>query len=422
MEATARKETLTVLRRLISYGEKIFCLSTTLVAPLGDRRLEPRRSAPAVVKAALVMFWTRLPSLNALAQIPAPRFWKQWLREPLASADTLGRVHAALYADQLRQSIFLVYQQLKRNKALPDHQGIGLAVLDGHESHASYRRHCAGCLQRTIHSEHGDRLQHYHRQVTLMLLPAAPPGRPTLRLLLDQEPQRPGEDEVQTALRLLRRVLTRYPRAFDLVLADALYAVAPFFNFLLTHRKHALVVLKQERRDLYVDAMALFAQQTPLLGGYRDRQCEWWDVSELCSWPQVQTPMRVIRSRETYSVRRQFDRQPELLNSDWIWVTTAPAPQLPIERAVIFGHQRWDIENYAFNELAQEWHSDHVFRHDPNAIECFLLLTFLAYNLFHAFFALNLKAAARDDKSQLLWARLMTAEFLHEMASLNRSP
>src|SRR5229473_8121083 len=50
----------------------------------------------------------------------------------------------------------------------------------------------------TLHSEHGDRLQHYHRQVTLMLLPAAPPGRPALRLLLDQEPQRPGEDEVQT--------------------------------------------------------------------------------------------------------------------------------------------------------------------------------------------------------------------------------
>jgi hypothetical protein len=182
------------------------------------------------------------------------------------------------------------------------------------------------------------------------------------------------------------------------------------------------VVLKQERRDLYVDAMALFAQQTPLLGGYRDRQCEWWDVSDLCSWPEVQTPVRVIRSRETYSVRRQLDRQPELLNGDWIWVTTAPAAQLPTERAVIFGHQRWDIENYAFNELANEWHSDHVFRHAPHAIECFLLLTFLAYSLFHAFFALNLRAAARHDKSQLLRARLMTAEFLQEIPSLNRSP
>jgi hypothetical protein len=83
VETTSRKEALTVLRRLISYGEKIFCLSATLLAPLADGRLEPRRSTPAVVKATLVMFWTRLPSLNALAQISAPRFWKQWLHEPL---------------------------------------------------------------------------------------------------------------------------------------------------------------------------------------------------------------------------------------------------------------------------------------------------------------------------------------------------
>jgi hypothetical protein len=80
--------------------------------------------------------------------------------------------------------------------------------------------------------------------------------------------------------------------------------VDPFFNFLLTQRKHALVVLKQERRDLYVDAMALFAQQAPQLGGYRGRQCEWWDVSHLSSWPQVKTPVRVIRSRETCTLRQ----------------------------------------------------------------------------------------------------------------------
>jgi hypothetical protein len=115
VETASRKEALTVLRRLINYGEKIFSLSATLLAPLGDRRVDPRRSTPAVVKAVLVLFWTRLPSLNALAQIPAPRFWKQWLRESLASADTPGRVPAGLYADHLRQSIFLVYQQLKRN-------------------------------------------------------------------------------------------------------------------------------------------------------------------------------------------------------------------------------------------------------------------------------------------------------------------
>jgi hypothetical protein len=38
-------------------------------------------------------------------------------------------------------------------------------------------------------------------------------------------------------------------------------------------------------------------------------------------------------------------------------------------------------------------------------IECFLLVAFLAYNLFHAFFALNLKPAARRGTTQRFWAR-----------------
>jgi hypothetical protein len=63
---------------------------------------------------------------------------------------------------------------------------------------------------------------------------------------------------VETALRLVARVILAYPRAFDLVLADAAYAEAPFFNFLLAHGKHALVVLKDQRRNLYQDVAGLW--------------------------------------------------------------------------------------------------------------------------------------------------------------------
>jgi hypothetical protein len=35
---------------------------------------------------------------------------------------------------------------------------------------------------------------------------------------------------------------------------------------------------------------------------------------------------------------------------------------------------------------------------------------------------MSLECQALADKSQVLWARLMTAEFLHEMAALPRSP
>jgi hypothetical protein len=255
-----------------------------------------------------------------------------------------------------------------------------------------------------------------------MLLTRALSGREAVRLLLDHEPQRSGEGEVETALRLLVRVIPAYPRAFDLVLADALYAEAPFFNFLLAHGKHALVVLKDERRNLYQDATGLFDHVAPQPGSYRSRQCHWWDFPDLLTWPQVRTPVRVVRSLETYTVRRQLDKQDDPQQSDWIWVTTLALAQFPVDRIVHLGHQRWDIENYGFNELANEWHSDHIFKHDSGAIEGFLLVAFLAYNIFHVFLARNVKPAVRQGKAEIFWARLIAAELYSEVAPAGMSP
>jgi hypothetical protein len=156
---------------------------------------------------------------------------------------------------------------------------------------------------RTLRTEQGEQVQFYHRQATLML------RCEKMRLLLDVEAQLPGESEVATALRLLERVLQAYPRAFQLLLGDALYAQAPFLNFLIGHGKQALLVLKQERRDLYQDVLGILPLVVPQKGQYRSRDCLWWDVSDLTSWSQVSVPVRVVRSEETYQVRRQSDKQ-----------------------------------------------------------------------------------------------------------------
>jgi hypothetical protein len=216
--------------------------------------------------------------------------------------------------------------------------------------------------------------------------------------------------------------MAAYPRAFDLVLADALYGTAPFFNFLLAHRKHVLVVLKDERRNLYQDAAGLFEHVPPRKGSFGSRQCLWWDFPDLLSWPQVEAPVRLIRSLETYSVRRQLDGNHSSQTSDWIWATTLPSQPVSTQRVVGFGHQRWDIENHGFNELVNGWHADHIYKHDPNAIQCFLLMAFLAYNIFHAFLALNLKPQIRRGKTQVFWARLMAAEIYAEVNPASMPP
>jgi hypothetical protein len=407
---SGKEEGLTILRRLLAYSEKVFQLSKTVIAGVVDRRIQPCIPTSIVVKCVAVLFWARMGSLNALELTADSRFFRQWLGQSVCSADSIGRVIALVDAEGLRQGIHHIYDRLKRNKALPDNHGIATAVLDGHESHASYLRHCPGCLERTIHAGNTDRTQFYHRQVTLMLLPGARPGCDPIRLLLDCEPQRAGEGEVATALRLLERVIGSYPRAFDLVLVDALFATAPFFNFLLARSKYALAVLKDEQRHLYQDAAGLFGRVPPRQGSFRSRQCSWWDFPGLLSWPQVNTPVRVIRSLETYSVRRQLDGKDDPQTSDWIWVTTLPVRIASTERVVGLGHQRWDIENHGFNDLVNGWHADHIYKHDPNAIECFLLIAFLACNIFHAFLALNLKPQIRKGRTRIFWAKFMAAE------------
>ncbi|MFQ5927893.1 MAG: hypothetical protein ACE5MH_10730 [Terriglobia bacterium] len=72
--------------------------------------------------------------METLAAAP---FGKKWLCREIPSADTIGRVYTSLDTDALRQAIRHIYERLKRNKALPGIGGLGVAVLDGHESHAS---------------------------------------------------------------------------------------------------------------------------------------------------------------------------------------------------------------------------------------------------------------------------------------------
>jgi hypothetical protein len=378
-----------------------------VIEGLTDHRSLPRISTALAVKAVLAVYWSRLGSLNALAMTRSVKFWKSWLDAPLCSADSLGRIMAGMEAGPLRQGIHHVYERLKRNKALPDLHGLAVAVLDGHETSASYRRCCAGCLKRTTPS---GQTQFYHRNVTLMLLCASPPDRPAVRLLLDLEPQQPGEAELAPAVRLLERVLAAYPRAFDVVLADAYYAVAPFLNFLLQHGKQALVVLKDERRDTYQDAAGLWAQQPAQLGSYASRSCRWWDFPDLLSWPDVHGTIRVVRSDESWTIKPQLTKELTPQTARWVWLTTLSVAQARTAQVVHLAHLRWDIENHGFNELVNGWHADHVYRHHSGAIECFLLLAFLAYNIFHAFFALNLKPELRCGKTMEFWVRLIAAD------------
>jgi len=381
-----------------------------------DARRQPRIATSVIARSLLVMIVTRLGSLNAVEQTRSSLFWRRFLKGALPSADTLGRVAAQMDPEPVRKALLDLYTDLKRNKALPPPwHGLMPLVLDGHEVHSTEHRHCAACLERTISTAHGQHVQYYHRQVTAMLLSGGFP------ILLDAEPQRPGEDEIATALRLLERLLKLFPRAFDVVLGDALYTDPRLYNFLLDHGKDALTVLKNDNRTLLTDARALFEIHAPQRFTEGSTTREVWDLQGFTTWPQVHRPVRVVRSRETTPSRRQLDGQLRDQKADWVWVTTLSANRASTPAVVSLGHARWSIENQGFNEMTNRWAADHLYKHHPTAILVFCLMTMLAFNLFYAFYSRNLQPAYRSRHDAQHVARCLASEIYQSLVE-NRAP
>jgi hypothetical protein len=395
-----------VFGRLLSYAEKVFDLSSAL-SQITDARIYPEIPTIVVAKGVLAMHSARLGSLNSIEQLKESPKLRKFLGAPLPSADTLGRVFSLINPDTIRAVNQRIYERLKRNKALPPPwHGLMPVAIDGHESHATYERCCEGCLTRELGADDSKRIQYYHRNVTAQLISNG------IRFQLDAEPQLPGEDEVAAAIRLLERVIANYPRAFDVVLADALYARSNFFNFLIEHRKDVIVVLKANCPELLDDATRFFAAKPPTsVWNDKKREIECWDDCGFQSGPKINRPIRVVKSHETKApVRRQLDGEVEVETTTWMWMTTASPHRAGSRAVVALGHSRWCVENEGFNELVNHWQSNHVYRHESVAILNFWLMSLIAYNIFRAFFLLNLKPAVRRGKSMLHFARIVLSE------------
>lgn len=321
----------------------------------------------------------------------------------MPSPDTFARTFAHLKIEGVRQLIKHVYTRLKRNKALGPIHGFNIALIDGHETSASFKQSCDGCLQRAITIKDQTLTQYYHRNVTLML------STPKLNLLLDAEAQLPGEGESGCAIRLLERAVKHYPRAFDLILADALYAAAPFINQVRRLGKHVICVLKDDRRELIKDAEGLFADQKPLCYKQDNTTYRVYDEENFTSWDGLDIPVRVVKSVETTAIRNRAGGQIETKTTSWLWVSTIGKKMLDTKNLVDLAHRRWHIENNGFKQLVHTWHGDHVYHHHPTAIIAFWLITMLGCNITHAFVRLNIKPAFRNRHTFLYFTETIKA-------------
>jgi len=393
-----------MLSRTLKYADKRFKLDQE-TEKIVDSRPKPRISCGTIVREILVMNLGRLGSLNALEQLQPRGYCKHWIDGKHPSADRVGDVAELMDPAGLRSIIEAIYHVQQRGNNLPPlPDGYKLLLLDGHEQSSSYLRHCSGCLERTVTTAGGPRTQYYHRIVLAMLVH----GKGSMPL--DVEPQLPGEDERAAAVRLLGRVLQQYPRAFQIVAGDALYLDPKLWHLADNFGKYFIAVLKNERMDLMGDSRSLFDLTQPVTFTEGSLQRTVWDIEGFTTWSQVGYAVRVVRSLETKTVRRQRTHQIESTTSEWIWATNLPLAKAGTRAIVGFGHHRWDIENDGFNDLSRQWKTDHLYRHHPQAILAFTLLALVACIIFRTMVRNNIKPGLRADHTELFWADMTKAE------------
>ena len=382
-----------LLRGLWSYGKKVFALPQRL-AGVANHRSQPEIPPRSITATLFLAALMRVASFLQLQSETARPGWQRltgW-SGPI-SDDALVYALERYDLQDLRQVLVDINKTLKRNKALESAKINGLLVvaLDANEQFHSRHRCCESCCQRTIqikdkYGQLREVTEFYHRQVYAQM------HGPDFSIILDLEPIRPGEDEAAAALRLLGRMRRTYgPRFFDVVTVDAWYATEPFLKAVHKLGWPVVAVLKQERYDIYKEASTLSREQAPKQIEVDKRQIKLWDVRDLTFGKS--SSMRVVLAEESWEQNKRVGTETirETLQSHWRWLLGEQLNGYGPEVIWRIGHQRWGIENHAFNELTQHYHLTHCPHHEPVAIVAWLLFLILGFTIFELFVHLNSK-------------------------------
>ena len=390
-----------MFKRIIKYCLKHFGLFEKL-AYITDRRIKPQILTIKILSAIVFIHIANLGSLNSFSQSKAG-----------PSVSTIARVADSVSLDGIREVGSNVYKMSRAKKMIEPYMGQYIAIVDGHEIAVSDYCKCSHCRKRKRKIKNGIKYEYYHSFTALIL------AGEKYSFVLDIEPISPSESEVTSSYRLLERVCKNYPRAFKVLIGDALYLNAKIFKLLDAHHKKAIAVLKEERRQLFEEANRLSLLSKPEI--YQDKKTTYkvWDHTIGGCWDGYGRNVRVIVSEETTTKRvhtgdgKSWEQKTEV--SNWMWVTSFMDSSLgDLKNTVRICHSRWQIENKCFNETVNTWKADHIYRHSENAIIAFLLLLFICVNIFNIFCARNIKDKKIKTKVYLI------AQIKAEFYSLKR--
>jgi hypothetical protein len=386
------------LAQFLAYCTKVFSLGQRLRA-VRDQRPYPQIPTRPVLVSLVLGVVMRVSSYLDLAEQTKRRRWQHLIHwaKPI-SHDCFEYVAERFFLEDLRGLLVETNKDLKANKALESCKINGLLFLslDANEHFHSRSRCCPCCCQRQVEETdaQGQKqtfTQYYHRYVFAQI------NGPKINPLLDLEPIRPGEGEAEAALRLLGRIRRLYGvRFFDAITVDSWYVQGPFLKAVEKLGWLWVVVLKQERMDVFQEARQLSQEREPdaqFYDGERDRHVRLWDVKDLTFSKEYgyERAVRVVHSEEKWTQKKVIGgkKTSHPQTSDWWWMACDKLSGYVSKVIYQGGHCRWGIENKAFNQLTQAYHLEHCYHHERTAMLAQMLILMLGFTLFSAYALLH---------------------------------
>lgn len=406
------------LHQFINYAIGVYGIGR-MFARVVDGRRDPDITTGTVVRCLFMAAVLRVPSFNELEGLLADGRFQRLLGErgakrygkKLFSADVIVDVVDTIELRVLHAAMVELVKKAHANKVFrEDTYGSFITVaLDGWEPFCTYKRHCAGCLTRTItlkkKDEEGNEFkekvtQYYHRFVVALLI------APKLDLTLAIEPvlsndlredipvkEARHEGELTAALRLIDRLHQDYGCFIDAFALDGLYPCGPVFKKLTQYNYGAFIITKNKKNDPYRFAESIWKHRDKpdetAVDPKTGEKVEFWflkDVNALQSFDGAVDMLKAKVKRKNGTV------------GTWVMALVGKAKRASPLLALRIMRARWHIEN-AFHQWVTKWKLDHCYRHQPNAITAIVHICAIAFNMMQLFFYKRLGKPRQGRKS-----------------------
>lgn len=249
--------------------------------------------------------------------------------------------------------------------------GYQVAAIDGVELFSSEKKHCEKCLSRK-HSN--GTVEWFHRSVVCATIGSDPHLVLGEEMLTPRDGSEKDEGELTGGKRLIQELYKKHHHFADVIVADALYLNAPFIKTVQSCHMNVVIRLKNEKRQIFKDAEALFKSEGKQQGFEKDNvKVQVWDLNGF-EMAHLSGPFRVLKFEETWPTK-PYQRKM------WLVTDLEEATAQTLWRMM---HSRWDIENNVFHQLKTYYHANHCYEHE--ATETIFLLELLAFNLREMYF------------------------------------